>query len=291
MFAKFLSFVISVFLVTYVCLASIQKVRLEYNQERFQAYIINNTSYLSKEDLSYIIGSPIKWDSSEKVVIIDNLRIYAKVAIYKGQMLLAIKEILTPLGYQVKWNQLSRAITILPPGNQERESKVTVKVEKNQENKDTDSKYQIPLIEDKNNKKSKDGEDKNIKTPEQSIQVVFIPRSAFNEEYKVTVSDLKETKVYKSMYNAQDGHKFVVISVSQQNLSNKVQLYTGRFVLFDNKNMKYDYIEGLSSYVLQILMPMGINFGTIVFEIPEESIPSKLVLETYGSTPIVVSLI
>jgi hypothetical protein len=138
-------------------------------------------------------------------------------------------------------------------------------------------KYEIPL-------------DSNVKK-DSSFNTVFIPRSAFNEDFKVTVSDMKEGKVYKGMYNAQDGYKFVIVSVSQQNLSNKVQLYTGKFSLYDNRGVKYDYIEGLSSYVLQILMPMGINFGTLVFEIPENSVPTRIVLETYGSTPIVVNLL
>ncbi|MCS7243969.1 MAG: hypothetical protein RMJ36_04470 [Candidatus Calescibacterium sp.] len=273
---------------------SLQKADLLYNDNKFSAYIINNTSYLSREDLSYIIGSPIKWDKEERTVIIDNMRIYTKILIYKGQMLLAIKEILVPLGYQIKWNQNTRTITIIPPVNKNKEHKANIKIEKNNTEKNANNaddkprepqKYEIPFINNENNK------EKSGVKPDQSLQIVFIPRSAFNEEYKVTVSDMKETKIYKGTYNAQSGYKFVVINVSQQNLSNKVQLYTGKFTLFDNRNTKYEYIEGLSSYVLQILMPMGINFGTLVFEIPEVSIPSKLVLETYGSTPIVINLL
>lgn len=274
---------------------NVKRTDLLYNQERFSAYIINNISYLSKEDLSYIIGIPIEWNSKERAVLIDNMRIYAKIVIYKGQMLLGIKEILQPLGYQIKWDQTTRTITIIPPSNKEKEQKAKINIQKNKndENKELNNEdkkeknYQIPIIDSNNTGKNTE---KDI-DKRQGFQVVFIPRSAFNEEYKVTVSDLKESKIYKGMYNSQDGYKFVIISVSQQNLSNKVQLYTGKFVLFDNRNIKYEYIEGLSSYVLQILMPMGINFGTLVFEIPESAIPSKLILETYGSTPIVINLL
>lgn len=270
-----------------------QKVNLIYNDSNFDAYIISNISYLSKENLSYIIGKPVIWDSKEKVIIIDNIRIYSKIAIYKGELLVSLKETLTPLGYQIKWDQYTKIITIIPPLNKKEENKAKVKIEENEnkyreetKNKENSKNYEIPL----NNFDNRNS-DKYSTRGNQSFQIVFIPRSAFNEEYKVTVSDLKEAKVYKGMYNSQSGYKFVIISVSQQNLSNKVQLYTGKFVLFDEKNIRYEYIEGLSSYILQILMPMGINFGTLVFEIPETSIPSKLMLETYGSTPIIVNLL
>ncbi|MFN3995973.1 MAG: DUF4352 domain-containing protein, partial [bacterium] len=182
-----------------------------------------------------------------------------------------------------------------PPSYSKEDNKAKVKIEK------SESEEKIDNASESKQKKSKKEDSKNYEIPVtdnvdsskrgQSLQIVFIPRSAFNEEYKVTVSDLKESKVYKGIYNSQAGYKFVIISVSQQNLSNKVQLYTGKFVLFDNRNVRYEYVEGLSSYVLQILMPMGINFGTLVFEIPETSIPSKLILETYGSTPIVINLL
>lgn len=285
------------FLLLIFCISlsqNLQKADLLFNDSKFNAYIINNISYLEKEDFSYIIGSPVQWDPKEKVVIIDNLRIYAKVIIYQGKLLLGIKEILSPLGYQIKWNQTTRVITIIPPQQKNTNKQAKIKIENQQEqendnnyNKDNkNKKYEIPVIDENKNKKEDDSSLRG-----QGLQVAFIPRSAFNEEYKVTVSDLKESKVYKGMYNAQSGYKFVIISVSQQNLSNKVQLYTGKFVLFDNKNIRYEYIEGLSSYVLQILMPMGINFGTLVFEIPETSIPSKLMLETYGSTPIIINLL
>ncbi len=292
---KFLFF-LNLFLISFIFSQTIQKADLIYEGNKFNAYLIKNTSYLTKEDLSYIIGSPVRWDPKEKVVLIDNLRIYAKTVIYKGELLLGIKEILTPLGYQIKWDQASRTVTIIPPSAKSTEQKAKVKIQNNnndQENNNDSNKninkkdrYEIPFVDSNKNDNSKD----NMKE-RQALQVVFIPRSAFNEEYKVTVSDLKESRVYKGMYNSQSGFKFVIINVSQQNLSNKVQLYTGKFVLFDNRNSRYEYIEGLSSYILQILMPNGINFGTLVFEIPETSIPSKLVLETYGSTPIIINLL
>ncbi|MCX7972205.1 MAG: copper amine oxidase N-terminal domain-containing protein [bacterium] len=292
-----------VLIMIFVFSESPKKAELIYNDTKLSAYIINNTAYLSKEDLSYILGSPITWNKEERVIIVENMRIYARIAIYKSQLLLAIKDVLPPLGYQIKWDQQTRTVRIIPPSNKNQEYKAKVKIESSknsEENRDSEenrhnqkskgkskdsSTYQIPFIDSGSDKSQKD-----VK-PEQSLQVVFIPRSAWNEEYKVTVSDMKESKIYKGMYNAQIGYKFVIISVSQQNLSNKVQLYTGKFVLFDNRNIRYEYIEGLSSYVLQILMPMGINFGTLVFEVPETSIPSKLVLETYGSTPIVINLL
>jgi len=291
---KSLSFILFLFLSFFISLnvnvLALEKADLIYKDTKLSAYIINNVSYVSKEDLSYIIGYPVEWDSKERVVIVDNMRIYSKIVIYKGQLLIAIKEVLGALGYQIKWDQATRTITIIPPQSNKKESKANVKLsekvnkeaeESSKNVKKEEKKYEIPLENNKKNERS-DGI---------ALQTVFVPRSAYNEDFKVTVSDLKESKIYKSVYNSQEGYKFVIVSVSQQNLSNKVQLYTGKFVLYDHRNIRYEYIEGLSSYVLQILMPMGINFGTLVFEIPDNSVPSKLVLETYGSTPIVINLL
>ena len=107
----------------------------------------------------------------------------------------------------------------------------------------------------------------------------------------MTVTEVKETDTVKSFYHPSQGHKFVVVFVSQQNISNKIQIYTGRFYLVDDQGNRYDYIEGLSNYWLQVLIPNGINFGSLVFEIPKDRYPAKLVLETYGNPPLVVNLL
>ncbi len=274
---------------------------LSYDNNSYKAYIFDNISYVDTQVLASILESPVYWDPNEKALIVSNLRIYTKAVVYKNKLLIALRDVLVPLGYQIKWDQINRVITIYKPAYKKTTSKANLKIENNNneiENKNNDTnnknnnkkdskKYEIPFIDNSNT-----GDSKGVnKLPVSTPPTVFIPRSASNEEFKITVSELKEVKLIKGLYTPQPGFKFIVLTVSQQNLSNKVQLYTGKFVLYDDKGYKYDYIEGLSSYILQVLLPSGMNFGTLVFEIPENNIPSKLILETYGSTPITLSLI
>lgn len=273
---------------------------LNYNNSLYKAYIFDNISYVDTQTLASILESPVYWDANERSLIVSNLKIYTKAIVYKTKLLIALRDVLIPLGYQVQWDQVNRNITIFKPSYKKNINKADFKMkesnnnldqknieEKKDSKKDT-KKYEIPFIDNDINKSNNKNSDKtSISTP----PTVFIPRSASNEEFKVTVSDLKEAKLIKGLYTPQAGFKFVILTVSQQNLSNKVQLYTGKFVLYDDKGNKYDYIEGLSSYILQVLLPSGMNFGTLIFEIPENNVPFRLVLETYGSTPITLSLI
>jgi hypothetical protein len=272
---------------------------LSYDNNSYKAYILNNISYVDTQVLSAILDTPVYWDPNEKVLIASNLRIYTKAVVYKNKLLIALRDVLAPLGYEIKWNQENRSIIIYKLSYKKSTSKADLKIENSNTNSndkinknDNTKKYEIPFIDNDNNNKNDTNKSKEInKQPIATLPTVFIPRSASNEEFKVTVSDLKESKLVKGLYTPKEGFKFVILTVSQQNLSNKVQLYTGKFVLYDDKGYKYEYIEGLSSYILQVLLPSGMNFGTLVFEIPENNIPSKLVLETYGSTPITLSLI
>lgn len=298
----FAIFLINLLFISYKAFAYVEA-NLTYDNNSYKAYIFNNISYVDTQVLASILDSPVYWDPNEKALIVSNLRVYTKAVVYKNKLLIALRDVLVPLGYQIKWDQLNRIITIYKPTYKSNTSKANLKIENNEienkdinnnkkdNNKNTDKKdtkkYEIPFIDNNDN-----GDSKNInKLPVSTPPTVFIPRSASNEEFKITVSELKEVKLIKGLYTPQPGFKFIVLTVSQQNLSNKVQLYTGKFVLYDDKGYKYDYIEGLSSYILQVLLPSGMNFGTLVFEIPENNIPSKLVLETYGSTPITLSLI
>ena len=292
------------FFLFYLYLLKIQvfsnvEANLSYDNNSYKAYILNNISYVDTQVLSAILDTPVYWDPNEKVLIASNLRIYTRAVVYRNKLLIALRDVLIPLGYEIKWNQVNRSITIYKPSYKKSTSKADLKIENFNTNSNdkinkngNTKKYEIPFIDNDNNNKNGNNKSKEInKQPITTPPTVFIPRSASNEEFKVTVSDLKEAKLIKGLYTPKEGFKFVILTVSQQNLSNKVQLYTGKFVLYDDKGYKHEYIEGLSSYILQVLLPSGMNFGTLVFEIPENNVPSKLVLETYGSSPIALSLI
>ena len=119
---------------------------------------------------------------------------------------------------------------------------------------------------------------------------VYVPRSSQNSVFQVTVTNLENVTVIKDFYRPRTGYKFVVVYLSQQNVSEQVQIYTGRFSLLDQGSTSYDYIEGLSNFWLVILRPFGINFGYLVFEVPVEAKPMSLVLHALNQAPLTLNL-
>lgn len=119
---------------------------------------------------------------------------------------------------------------------------------------------------------------------------VYVPQHAQNSTFRVTVTNLETISMFKDFYKPKDGNKYVVVYLSQQNVSQQVQIYTGRFSLLDQKSVAYDYIEGLSNFWLVILRPYGVNFGYLVFEVPADSKPVSLVLHSLNQAPLAVSL-
>ncbi len=118
----------------------------------------------------------------------------------------------------------------------------------------------------------------------------FIPKSEANDIFRVTVTNVEFVNAIKDYYKPKPGYRFVVVYLSQQNISDEVQIYTGRFSLLDQNNNSYDYIEGLSNFWLIILRPGGINFGYLVFEIPSDAKPMYLVLHGLNRSPLSVAL-
>jgi hypothetical protein len=118
----------------------------------------------------------------------------------------------------------------------------------------------------------------------------FLPKQGRNEIFSVTVSNIEDVGTIKNYYRPHAGAKYVVVYLSQQNVSDRVQIYTGKFTLADGNNMIYEYQESLSNYWLVILKPGGMNFGYLVFEMPENAIPTKLILHALNSEPLAVNL-
>lgn len=119
----------------------------------------------------------------------------------------------------------------------------------------------------------------------------FSPKTAQNSTFQVTVTNMEEISVVKNRFNASAGNKYVVLYVSQQNISPEVQIYTGKFTFVDENSKVYDYLEGLSNYWLSILKPGGVNYGYLVFEIPSYARPSYLVLNALNQPPLEINLI
>lgn len=118
----------------------------------------------------------------------------------------------------------------------------------------------------------------------------FNPKKEQNKIFSVEVTNIEEVYVMKDYYRPTAGNKYAVVYVSQQNISNQVQIYTGKFSLVDEENKVYDYNEGLSNFWLVVLRPGAINFGYLVYEIPEGVRLNKLVLHSLNQEPLSVKL-
>lgn len=119
---------------------------------------------------------------------------------------------------------------------------------------------------------------------------LYVPRIAQNAVFQVTVTNVETVSVIKDFYKPRTGYKFVIVYLSQQNISNEVQIYTGKFTLVDDRSRSYDAIEGLSNFWLVILRPYGINFGYLVYEIPADRVPRHVVLHTLNQSPLTIDL-
>lgn len=118
----------------------------------------------------------------------------------------------------------------------------------------------------------------------------FIPVKAENDVFKITVTNLESVNAIKGHYTPQAGKKFLVVYLSQQNVSNEVQIYTGKLALVDNGGNAYEYMEALSNFWLLVLRPGGINFGYLVFEIPSNAVPMQVILTTTTRPPLTLNL-
>jgi len=118
----------------------------------------------------------------------------------------------------------------------------------------------------------------------------FIPVKAENDVFKITVTNLEPVGTIKGHYTPQAGKKFLIVYLSQQNVSNEVQIYTGKLALIDNGGNAYEYMEALSNFWLLVLRPGGINFGYLVFEIPSNAVPMQVILTTTTRPPLTLNL-
>ena len=126
--------------------------------------------------------------------------------------------------------------------------------------------------------------------PAVDIKEAFVPRSGSNYLFRVSVSNVEEVTSIKDYYKPRTGYKFVIVYLSQQNVSNEVQIYSGQFALVDQFNVSYEYLDTLSNFWLVVLNPGGLNFGYMVFEIPENAKPIALVLHGLNMPPLSVTL-
>ena len=119
---------------------------------------------------------------------------------------------------------------------------------------------------------------------------VFIPKIARNAAFQVTITNLEKLTAFRGYYQPKGGHRFIVVYLSEKNVSSMAQVNPGRFYLMDQMGTSYEAMEDLSSFWPVILRPYGVNFGYLVYEVPEERVPSSLVLTSTGNAPLSMNL-
>jgi len=119
---------------------------------------------------------------------------------------------------------------------------------------------------------------------------VFVPRSARNSAFQISVTNVERLSSFRGYYQARSGYKFFVVYVSQKNVSGTPQVYPGKFHIQDSSGNAYEPMEELGSFWAVIMKPYGVNFGYLVYELPENTFPSQLVLTTVGLAPLSVNL-
>lgn len=126
-------------------------------------------------------------------------------------------------------------------------------------------------------------------SPQSGAGTVYLPRSTQNNIFAVTVTNVETVASIKD-YRPRPEYRFIIVYLSQQNVSNEVQLHTGSFSLLDQNNRSFDYIEGLSNFRLVILRPYEINLGYLVFELPVDAHPTRLALHALNQAPLTLNL-
>ncbi len=119
---------------------------------------------------------------------------------------------------------------------------------------------------------------------------VYIPRGSSNASFSITVTDIDRCENLRGYYQPRSGYRFLLVHVSQKNVTNLPQVDPGKFYLQDNSGNTYESLEEMSTHRPIILRPYGVNFGYLVYELPETSLPSKLILTCVGQPPLGVSL-
>lgn len=119
---------------------------------------------------------------------------------------------------------------------------------------------------------------------------VYTPRVARNAAFQVTVTNLEVVDQIRGHHQARSGHRFILIYLSQKNVTMNPVLNPGVFYVQDQMGNDYEPMMEFSNFMGVVLKPYGINFGYFVYEMPLQSVPIRLVLVTTTQSPVMVNL-
>lgn len=119
---------------------------------------------------------------------------------------------------------------------------------------------------------------------------IYTPRMARNAAFQITVSNLEVVENIRGHHQPRNGHRFIVIYLSQKNVTMNPVLNPGTFFIQDQMGNDFEPLMEFSNFMGVVLKPYGINFGYFVYEMPIQSVPVRLVLVTTTQSPVEVNL-
>ncbi len=237
--------------------------------------------YVPVRPVAAALGVPCKWVPARKRLVINGRTVTGKAIRYNNMIYVAYTAVAGCSGMPVIFDGASGRVVFNPPTDADG---VVSYVGMGAAPKVSRPSGTVPV-------KGSVAPSKRVQPPAAGfINEPFIPVVGENDVFKVAVTNLENTDKVKAQSVSKPGNKFVVVHLSQQNVSNEVQIYTGKFALMDNTKRIYEYSEGLSNFWLVVLRPGGSNFGYIVFEVPQSAEPSKIILSTTSRPPLVLGL-
>lgn len=238
--------------------------------------------YVPVRPVAAALGVPCKWVPARKRLVINGRTVTGKAIRYNNMIYVAYTAVAGCSGMPVIFDGASGRVVFNPPTDADG---VVSYVGMGAAPKVSRPSGTVPV-------RSSVAPSKRVQQPPAAgfINEPFIPVVGENDVFKVAVTNLENTDKVKAQSVSKPGNKFVVVHLSQQNVSNEVQIYTGKFALMDNTKRIYEYSEGLSNFWLVVLRPGGSNFGYIVFEVPQNAEPSKIILSTTSRPPLVLGL-
>lgn len=238
--------------------------------------------YVPVRPVAAALGVPCKWVPARKRLVINGRTVTGKAIRYNNMIYVAYTAVAGCSGMPVIFDGASGRVVFNPPTDADG---VVSYVGMGAAPKVSRPSGTVPV-------RGSVAPSKRVQQPPAAgfINEPFIPVVGENDVFKVAVTNLENTDKVKAQSVSKPGNKFVVVHLSQQNVSNEVQIYTGKFALMDNTKRIYEYSEGLSNFWLVVLRPGGSNFGYIVFEVPQSAEPSKIILSTTSRPPLVLGL-
>lgn len=258
-------------------------VQLNGQTTKFVPLVKEYVNFLTINELSNIITNKIEYNTYTKEVKINNFPVNLKSdpIIKSGKIYLPVDSIVSAAGGTVSFDARENILKITMTKKQTSTytKPVTIKV--------TPVKTETVTVTTPASTPSP--------APAQQVAAdddskPFIPRSDSNGIYKVTVTNVEKASVLKGNYPVKAGFKYIIVYFSQQNITDRILTYAGRFYMLDDSNNEYRWVSGISNYWAVYFKPNGICFAYFVFEIPLFAQPAYLCLDLGNNVPVRVAL-